>query len=38
LGFEDDDGTRRILAEGDDLAMRAVNASTKPVPLPGGPA
>ena len=39
LGFEGDDGSMRIVAEGDELAARAAQASTtKPVPLPGGPA
>ena len=38
LGVEDDDGSMRIVAEGDDLAARAVTGTTKPVPLPGGPA
>lgn len=38
LGFEDDDGSMRIVAEGDDLATRAAeSATTKPVALPGGP-
>jgi len=39
LGFEGDDGSMRIVAEGDELAARAVNSSTtKPVGLPGGSA
>jgi hypothetical protein len=39
LGFEGDDGSMRIVAEGDDLAARAARTSTtKPVALPGGPA
>ena len=38
LGYEDDDGSMRIVADGDDLASRAENASTtKPVALPGRP-
>ena len=39
LGSEDDDGSMRIVAEGDDLAARAAKAATtKPAALPGGPA
>ena len=39
LGFEGDDGSMRIIAEGEDLASRAEKPSgTKPVGLPGSPA
>lgn len=38
LGFEGEDGSMRIIAEGDDLAARAAKSSTtRPVGLPGGP-
>ena len=39
LGHESDDGTMRIVAEGDDLAaLLAESSSTTPMKLPGRPA
>ena len=39
LGYEDDDGSMGIVAEGDDLAARAATSATaRPAALPGGPA
>jgi hypothetical protein len=38
LGFEDDDGSMEIVAEGDDLAARAATAAnTKPAAFPSRP-